>query len=348
MKVWLELGPTLDTADWQARHARGEVPDAWPYGLDRLRRSGMEVAAGAPPRGADALAARVLRRAGGQFQWWEAARRRVPPGTDVVACWAERAGVPVALRERSVPVATGVIWLTEPGAIGRAGARAARAGLRRAAAVWTLSSAQLPVLAREWGVERARLHHLPFGVDADFFSPGGEPQPGVVLSVGNDRHRDHETVLKAVAQVRGAHPRSRLSLVTRAPVDVPPELGTRTVALPHDRLAEEYRRSAVVAVALQPNLHVSGITVVLEAMACGRPVVVTGTPGMTDYVTHGENGLLVPPGDPAAMAAAVGALLADPERAAAVGAAGRRAVVDHFSTARQAETLAAILRTARA
>jgi glycosyltransferase involved in cell wall biosynthesis len=60
-----------------------------------------------------------------------------------------------------------------------------------------------------------------------------------------------------------------------------------------------------------------------EAAACGRPVVATRSGGAEEIVVHGETGLLVPVGDFAALADAVISLLADPERANAMGAAGR-------------------------
>jgi len=63
----------------------------------------------------------------------------------------------------------------------------------------------------------------------------------------------------------------------------------------------------------------------LEAMAAGVPVVATAVGGVGDVVRHGETGLLVPPGDPGALAAAMAALLGDPERRSSLGLAGRRA-----------------------
>jgi D-inositol-3-phosphate glycosyltransferase len=62
----------------------------------------------------------------------------------------------------------------------------------------------------------------------------------------------------------------------------------------------------------------------LEAMACGVPVIATSVGGLTDTVTDGETGLLVPPRNAAALAAAAGQLLADPRRRAAFGRAGRQ------------------------
>jgi glycosyltransferase involved in cell wall biosynthesis len=69
---------------------------------------------------------------------------------------------------------------------------------------------------------------------------------------------------------------------------------------------------------------------ILEAMALERPVVATDVGGTVDQVVDGETGHVVPPGDPAALARALGALAADPERAAAMGAAGRRRQRERF------------------
>lgn len=69
---------------------------------------------------------------------------------------------------------------------------------------------------------------------------------------------------------------------------------------------------------------------VLEAMAAGLPVVATRTGGVAELVEDGETGLLVPPVDPPALAAALQRLLDDPEFRARLGAAGRARVERHF------------------
>ncbi|MCM2517287.1 glycosyltransferase [Streptomyces griseoincarnatus] len=68
----------------------------------------------------------------------------------------------------------------------------------------------------------------------------------------------------------------------------------------------------------------------LEAMACGRPVVASAVGGQLDTVADPATGRLVPPGDPEALASAVGSLLADPAGRDACGVAGRRRVLARY------------------
>ena len=68
---------------------------------------------------------------------------------------------------------------------------------------------------------------------------------------------------------------------------------------------------------------------ILEAFAAGLPVVTTGAGGIADMVRHGETGLIVPPGDPDAMAAAVASLLENPERALSMARRARREAERH-------------------
>jgi starch synthase len=71
----------------------------------------------------------------------------------------------------------------------------------------------------------------------------------------------------------------------------------------------------------------------LEAMACGAAVVASRVGGIPEVVDDGVTGLLVPPDDPSALAAAMNAVLTDPKRAAAMGRAGRERAVTEFGWA---------------
>jgi glycosyltransferase involved in cell wall biosynthesis len=72
----------------------------------------------------------------------------------------------------------------------------------------------------------------------------------------------------------------------------------------------------------------------LEAMALGLPVIASGVDGVPEAVTSGKDGLLVPPANPAALAAALKSLAGDPEKRAALGAAAKAAVSERFTLRR--------------
>jgi glycosyltransferase involved in cell wall biosynthesis len=180
------------------------------------------------------------------------------------------------------------------------------------------------------------------GVDAQFWSEAGaEPEPGLVVGAGNDRHRDHELLVRATGILRARRSAAHLALATHHPVPVGRPLGVRYPRLDHRAMRTLYGRASVVALAVRPNLHLSGLTTILEAMACSRPVVATETPGMSEYVAHGETGLLVPR-DAAKLAAAVEGLLRDPERARELGRRGREVLEERFTTAHLAAGLAEV------
>ena len=84
-----------------------------------------------------------------------------------------------------------------------------------------------------------------------------------------------------------------------------------------------------------------GISLV-EASACGLPVVAGNSGGIPDAVRDGETGFLVPPEDPAALAAAITRLLGEPDAARRVGAAGRRAVETYYNWDRVVRDLRSI------
>jgi colanic acid/amylovoran biosynthesis glycosyltransferase len=95
---------------------------------------------------------------------------------------------------------------------------------------------------------------------------------------------------------------------------------------------------------LAPDGQMEGIPVALmEALAHARPAVSTRISGIPELVQDGVNGLLVEPGDPVALAAAMRTLLDDPQRAAAMGARGRELVAREFELSACTAQLLALL-----
>ncbi len=95
---------------------------------------------------------------------------------------------------------------------------------------------------------------------------------------------------------------------------------------------------AEASVVCLPSSYGEGLPkILLEAAACGRPIIATDVPGCREVVVNGESGLLVPARDADALAAAIKTLLEDPSMRTAMGERGRHLAEQEFSVERIAQ-----------
>jgi glycosyltransferase involved in cell wall biosynthesis len=219
-------------------------------------------------------------------------------------------------------------------------ARWERANARRADVVIAPSRYSADVARREYGVGAGTIAVVPEPIELErwaalFAAAAPLPRAGpIILCVARMYPRKHTgDLLEAAALLRHRIPSARVRVVGKGPewehvVRLHAELGLgQTVTLLGDvsreRLAEEYVSADLFCL---PSVQESLGIVFLEAMAAGLPVVACRAAAIPEVVEDGVTGVLAPPRDPAGLAAALEALIADPGRARAMGEAGRRVV----------------------
>jgi len=176
---------------------------------------------------------------------------------------------------------------------------------------------------------------VPYGIDVAKFSCSsngvGSGRP-ILLTVGRlERRKGVDVLLRAMSQVWQRFPDAQVRLVgseaefrrqdllTMAPEDKRQQL-IFPGFLDRDQLINEYQHATIYVAPTQYETF--GYTI-LEAMACGKPVVSTRVGAIEELVADGETGLLVDWNDHASLASAVLKLLADPAWARRMGQAGR-------------------------
>ena len=166
------------------------------------------------------------------------------------------------------------------------------------------------------------------------------PEEPVVLSAGRT-FRDYPTLLKAAAGTG----LSVTIVAGKGSLDVTPIPENVTVHydLPGHELTELIARCMIVVVTLEERHISAGHSVLLEAMALGKPVIATRVSGIVDYVDDMTTGILVPPGDVDRLRAAMTFLANDAELRRSLGDAGREQVRKHHLPGRFAREVSRVL-----
>lgn len=209
-------------------------------------------------------------------------------------------------------------------------------------AVITWTSVQRRYLIEHVGFPSDRVYLVRHFVDQLFYSPR-TAEENTICSAGAEM-RDYPTLIEALrgtelhCHIAADHVRIpyRFRLINdrRVPINaipIPPDakvtLGRKTLR----DLRDLYARSRFVVVPLVPSRSDNGVTVILEAMAMGKPVICSRTSGQVDVIQDGLTGIYVPVRNPASLRKAMLSLWNDPDRAHAMGARARAYVEQHHT-----------------
>jgi glycosyltransferase involved in cell wall biosynthesis len=209
--------------------------------------------------------------------------------------------------------------------------------------VVTVSESSRRDIAAQMGVDPARLQVVPVGVDPEIFRPLPEiervPARLMTTTSSDVPMKGLAPLLEAVAKVRTEREDVELVIIGKPKEKstiprVIDRLGLRdsvrfVSGVTTERIVELYAEAEVAVV---PSLYEGFSLPAVEAMACGVPLVATTGGAVPEVVGRdGDTGLLVPPGDPDALAGALRRALADAGLRARIGAAGRARALEKFT-----------------
>jgi glycosyltransferase involved in cell wall biosynthesis len=194
-------------------------------------------------------------------------------------------------------------------------------------------------------IDPDRVETIYNGLDLDHWGDSSLPLPPrdriLVTTIGNIRHvKGHDVFIKAAAAVAARFPNVDFSIAGGV---LEPAYFEELQALVRNlNLGDRFHFTGAIT-DLHQHLSAADIFVlpsrsegfsnaIVEAMATSLPVVATNVGGNAEAVQNGVTGLIVPSDDPAALAAAITQLLADPVRAKAMGIAGKQRVAERFTT----------------
>jgi glycosyltransferase involved in cell wall biosynthesis len=347
-------------APWHPRLTRGQVEDGvffhfFKYApVDQLNVFGYAAGLRADEKlkGAAWIAAPLALTAG----WFKALRVAQKKRASVMhGHWVIPGGVIAAAARPALPLVVSLhgsdVFVAERTAVARI---AARRVFDRAGFV-TACSADLARRAVALGAAADRLEVVPYGVDTTRFKPargardaararlGLPPGAPLLFAAGRlVRKKGFEYLIDAVPMIDSAVP---VHLAIAGEGDLDGELRARAAArgaaarihflgdLAQDAVGGWF---AAADVAVAPSVrddsgNVDGLpNTVLEALASGTPLVSTAAGGIAAVVEDGRSGVIVPERDPGSLAAALTALLRDPQRGAGLGQAGRALVEARF------------------
>jgi len=197
------------------------------------------------------------------------------------------------------------------------------------------------ITINKWGCPWKKIRIIPNGVDIDRFSPSGDETSNLLLWCGRlVREKGLQYLIEALRIIvkEEEHPETKLVIAGDGPL-LPKiqesvrkcDLATNITLMdrvPHREMPALMNKASIHVL---PSLKEGMPYVLLEAMACGKPVIGSNISGIKDIITHGKNGILVPPRDPEALANAILTLLGDRNLRRTIGQNARELMTRRYS-----------------
>jgi glycosyltransferase involved in cell wall biosynthesis len=196
-----------------------------------------------------------------------------------------------------------------------------------------------------------RVQSLSIQTDTQFFKPGAcdisKSRP-LIVSAGLE-HRDYQTLAEAVSglevdvKICAVSPNASRRMRVRFPQTMPSNM----TAHPYDwpEFLQLYRDADIIVLSLLDNRLSAGLTTLMEAMACDRPVIATRTPGLISQLIDGQVITGVNPSDPMKLRQAIAHLLQHPEQAKQQARRGYERVLQYHTTEQYVEELVTLLQS---
>lgn len=197
-------------------------------------------------------------------------------------------------------------------------------------AVFTDGEQQL--YADTFGLDRKKMLRAPWGVAPPLKTPPAKQIDGAYMAALGGEARDYEVLCRAarlcpdIRFVAIARPHNFDGLSPPANLDV-------RFNLPFDEAWGLVAHAEAALIPLRSRDTPCGLVTLVGAMHLGKAQIVTEAAGVSDYIRNGETGILTPPGDADAMAAAVQRLHHDPALSARLGNSAKSYAAAHFSEA---------------
>lgn len=298
----------------------------------------------------------LIEKALGKFSrtnplWWSIAinlRREVKSG-DVVFCTGEDVGVPVAVMCGRMPGVRVTVMVHSADSVKKRLAFWLFGLKDKVSVFFCVARLQSKFLRERLKLAAGQVRFIWDQTDTKFFSPGpGSPDKRrpLIMSVGLER-RDYTTLAKATADLDVDVNISGFSSDTRVisgafPPELPANMTRRFYPWPD--LLQLYRDADVVVVSVFPNGYAAGVQGLMEALSCGRPVVVTASEGLEGYLDDGRHMRVVPPGDADGMRRAILELLADDQERHRLSESANALAKERYRLERYVDEIAQVMR----